>query len=80
VEKPPISIGTGQIINKMKRLFQSYKFYGAVFGTAAAFVGAGVFHLDTSIIGMVVGLWVTVIGGQAFKDVAILKNENKNNG
>ena len=61
----------------MKRLFQSYKFYGALMGTAAAFVGAGVFHLDSSIIGMVVGLWATVIGGQAWKDIAILKNEGE---
>ena len=61
----------------MKRLFQSYKFYGALMGTAAAFLGAGVFHLDSSIIGMVVGLWASVVAGQAFKDVAILKNEGK---
>ena len=59
----------------MKRLFQSYKFYGAVFGTAAAFVGAKVFELDTTVIAMVVGLWASVIAGQAFKDVQIEKNK-----
>jgi len=61
----------------MERLLKSYKFYGALFGTAAAFVGAGVFKLDTSIIGMVVGLWASVIAGQAWKDAATIKNEGK---
>tara|TARA_R110000803_G_scaffold69058_2_gene131202 strand:+ start:377 stop:592 length:216 start_codon:yes stop_codon:yes gene_type:complete len=58
----------------MKRLFKSYKFYAAVFGTSAAFVGAGVFDLDTSVITMVLGLWTSLIAGQAVKDYQIEKN------
>lgn len=61
----------------MKRLLQSYKFYGALFGTVAAYVGAKVFELDTTVIGMVVSLWATVIAGQTVKDYQIEKNKGK---
>jgi len=57
----------------MKRLLQSYKFYGALFGTASAFVGAKVFELDSTVIAMVLGLWASVIAGQAWKDAATIK-------
>lgn len=61
----------------MKRLLQSYKFYAALFGTSAAFVGSGVFELDTTVITMVLGLWTSLIAGQAVKDYQIEKNKNK---
>ena len=60
----------------MKRLLQSYKFYAALFGTVAAFLGAKTFELDTSVNLVVVGLWATLIGGQAIKDFAVERNKN----
>ncbi len=60
----------------MGRLFKSYKFYGALFGTASAFLGSKVFELDTTILAIVVGLWATVIAGQAWKDAALLRTTN----
>ncbi len=58
----------------MKRLLKSYKFYGALFGSAAAFLGAKVFELDTTVQLAVVALWATVIAGQALKDFATERN------
>ena len=61
----------------MKRLLKSYKFYGALIGTASAFLGSKMEMSDT-ILMVVVGLWATVIAGQAVKDFAIEKSKNGN--
>jgi|TARA_R110000803_G_C11964105_1_gene319040 hypothetical protein len=60
----------------MERLLKSYKFYGALFGTISALISGKYFGLDTSVQLAILGLWATVIAGQAVKDAVI---ENKSN-
>ncbi len=60
----------------MRRLFSSYKFYGTVLGTLTGFLG-NEREMDSGVLIIVIGLWITLIAGQAWKDASIIKANGK---
>lgn len=61
----------------MKRLLQSYKFYCALIATISIGVLAKFDITSDSVLLAIIGLWSTVIGGQAWKDATQIKNDER---